>query len=230
MRNKIDTIQDSEGNWISDYEELKTCFTEHFTKMSTKETPTINSEIINLIPTTITNTDNTNLNRPPDSSEIKVILFSMAKDKAPGPDGFPPNFFQANWDIVGDDIISDNIVIAHELIHSMRSKRGVKVEKGSMEIKIDMEKAFDIVDWNFLDIIMSKMGFNTSWCQNIMQCISTTTSVVLINGSPHYFFTPSRILRQGDPLSPYLFLLCMEALSRTLIDAEDIGIITGINI
>ncbi|XP_026420508.1 uncharacterized protein LOC113316567 [Papaver somniferum] len=74
------------------------------------------------------------------------------------------------------------------------------------------------------------MGFNDSWCQKIMQCISTTTSVVLINGSPDSFFTPYRGLRQGDPLSHYLFLFCMEAPSRTLIHAEELGIISGIKI
>ncbi|XP_026440547.1 uncharacterized protein LOC113339503 [Papaver somniferum] len=77
---------------------------------------------------------------------------------------------------------------------------------------------------------MKKIGFDEKRCNKILQCISTSTSVVLINGSPDKFFKPSRWLRQGDPLSPCLFLFCMEALSRNLLHAEDLGIITGLKI
>ncbi|XP_026451892.1 uncharacterized protein LOC113352263 [Papaver somniferum] len=93
-----------------------------------------------------------------------------------------------------------------------------------------MAKAFDKVDWNFLIAIMKRMELNSHWCGLIHQYISTTTSDVLVNGSPNKFFKPSRGLRQGDSLSPYLFVFCMEALSRTLSHAEDLGIITGIKI
>ncbi|XP_026420692.1 uncharacterized protein LOC113316758 [Papaver somniferum] len=99
-----------------------------------------------------------------------------------------------------------------------------------MGIKIDMPKAFDRVDWGFLMTIMKQMGFDEKWCNMIYQCISTSTSAVLINGSPEKFFKPSRCLRQGDPLSPYLFLFCMESLSRNLLHAEEMGIINGIKI
>ncbi|XP_026435838.1 uncharacterized protein LOC113333628 [Papaver somniferum] len=112
----------------------------------------------------------------------------------------------------------------------MRSKRGIKGDRGSMRIKIDMAKAFDRFDWNFLHIILINIGFNNDWCKKIMQCISTIFAAVLINGSPDTFFNPSRGLRQGDPLSLYLFLFCMEALSGTLIHAEELGSISGIKI
>ncbi|XP_026400034.1 uncharacterized protein LOC113295920 [Papaver somniferum] len=188
-RNKIDTIQDSSGNWIENYQDIKQCFTNHLSKMATSESPSMNTEILNLIPTVITTEDNKNLNRIPEDSEVKAILFSMAKDKAPGPDGFPPNFFQANWDIIGEDLfkmvqhffkqIADNIAIAHEIIHHMRTRRGLKGNKGSVGINIDMAKAFDRVDWKFLHTIMVKIGFNSEWCNKIMQCISTTCTAVL---------------------------------------------------
>ncbi|XP_026398930.1 uncharacterized protein LOC113294768 [Papaver somniferum] len=74
------------------------------------------------------------------------------------------------------------------------------------------------------------MGFSTQWCNLIMQCVSTTNLAIMLNGVPCEFFKPSRGLRQGDPLSPYLFILCMEVLSRTLIDAENKGKIHGIKI
>ncbi|XP_026419904.1 uncharacterized protein LOC113315877 [Papaver somniferum] len=93
-RNKIDIIQDNKGAWITDYQEVKNCFTHHFSTMNKTENPTINPEIIDLIHTTITIDENTMLNRTPDYNEVMSILFSMEKDKALGPDGFPPNFFK----------------------------------------------------------------------------------------------------------------------------------------
>ncbi|XP_026397136.1 uncharacterized protein LOC113291867 [Papaver somniferum] len=75
---------------------------------------------------------------------------------------------------------------------------------------------------------MVQIGFSTQWCNLILQCISTTNLVVLVNGSPGKFCKPSRGLIQGDPLSSYLFLLCTEALSRYLIHAESQSLIHGI--
>ncbi|XP_026438275.1 uncharacterized protein LOC113336817 [Papaver somniferum] len=99
-----------------------------------------------------------------------------------------------------------------------------------MGIKIDMAKAFDRVNSEFLMQVMQQMGFSTQWCNLVHQCISTTTMVVLVNGSPGKFFKPTRGLGQGDPLSPYLFLFCMEALSRYLTAAEAEGLIHGTKI
>ncbi|XP_026428702.1 uncharacterized protein LOC113324615 [Papaver somniferum] len=96
-----------------------------------------------------------------------------------------------------------------------------------MGIKIEMTKVFDRVNWEFLIQVMKQMGFSSQWCNLIHQCISTTNLVVLVNDSPGKFFKPTRGLKQGDPLSPYLFLFCMEALSRYLNDAESQGLIHG---
>ncbi|XP_026440548.1 uncharacterized protein LOC113339504 [Papaver somniferum] len=79
-RNKIDTIQDEEGNCFTDYQDIKNCFTNHFSKMATAETINTSSEIIHLIPQTISPYDNLLLNRKPEPAEIKAILFNMAND------------------------------------------------------------------------------------------------------------------------------------------------------
>ncbi|XP_026433772.1 uncharacterized protein LOC113331256 [Papaver somniferum] len=93
-----------------------------------------------------------------------------------------------------------------------------------------MAKSFDRVNWDLLLQVLSQIGFSPQWCNLIHQCISTTSMVVLVNGSPGKFFKPSRGLRQGDPLSPYLFLFCMESLSRYLTHAETQQQIQGIKI
>jgi hypothetical protein len=75
---------------------------------------------------------------------------------------------------------------------------------------------------------MEKMGFAEGWIQLVMECIRTISYFIVINGQPVGKITPSRGLRQGDPLSPYLFLLCAEALSSMLTHAANTGVITGV--
>jgi hypothetical protein len=123
--------------------------------------------------------------------------------------------------------IQDNSIVAHELLHSIKSKKG---RGGLMAVKIDVEKAFDRMEWGFLLYILTKLGFNSIWINWIQKCISSTSFSILINGSPFGPFTPSRGLRQGDPLSPFLFILGTKALSRILHQQESLGILKGIKI
>ncbi|RVW15133.1 hypothetical protein CK203_083332 [Vitis vinifera] len=95
---------------------------------------------------------------------------------------------------------------------------------------MDIEKAFDHVNWNFLMEVMSKMGFGHRWINWIKWCCSTASFSLLINGSPSSFFRSSRGLRQGNPLSPYLFLLAMEALSQLLSRARNGNFISGFRV
>ena len=90
-----------------------------------------------------------------------------------------------------------------------------------MICKLDIEKAYDTINWEFLFQVMGKMGFGVRWMSWIKWCISTASFSVLVNGSPTGFFPSSRGLRQGDPLSPYLFVIGMETLSCLLNRATD---------
>ena len=101
----------------------------------------------------------------------------------------------------------------------MRNRQSGK--DGQMAIKLDISKAYDRVEWQFLKKMMLRLGFDERWVALAMETIHTASYSVLINVEPQGFFKPTRGIKQGDPLSPYLFLLCTEGLSAMLMRAKE---------
>ncbi|XP_026377886.1 uncharacterized protein LOC113272227 [Papaver somniferum] len=237
--NRIETLKDENNVWLNTKEIISDCITKHFHKIASTVNPEIDKNVTNLILTSVNLEDNEILCASPLENEIKKTLFSMEPDKNPGPDGFPPNLFQQNWEIIKIDVtatvqnffitghiskemnasfislilknlnpttpaefrpialantcykiisklmagrmkglleklispyqsafisgrqISENITLAHEIIYKMKKS---KSKKGFTGLKIDMSKAFDRVEWDFLMKIMNKKGFNSKWC------------------------------------------------------------------
>ena len=129
---------------------------------------------------------------------------------------------------VAKRLITDNILVAQEIFHALRTNPSCKSK--FVAIKTDMSKAYDRVEWSFLEALMRKMGFTDRWIAWIHLCISSVSYNVLINGEPKGNITPSRGIRQGDPLSPFLFIILTEALISQIQGAEREGRITGLKI
>ena len=99
-----------------------------------------------------------------------------------------------------------------------------------MALKLDMSKAYNRVEWSFLKQIMLRMGFHEKWVDLLMMCITSVSYSLLINGEPTEKIVPLRGIRQGDPISPYLFLLCSESLHALIEKVARNGLIRGISL
>lgn len=125
-------------------------------------------------------------------------------------------------------LIFDNVLVAYEIMYFLHHKR--KGKERFMFLKLDISKAYHRVEWSFLEQVMTKMGFGVEWILKIMGCVTSVAFAILINSEPSNTIRPSWGLREGDSLSSYLFLLCIESLISLLSKACDSNLITGVKI
>lgn len=118
--------------------------------------------------------------------------------------------------------ITDGPLIVNEVIDWAKAKK-----KKIFIFKLDIAKAHDTVSWNYPDSMMDQKGFGAKWTRWVKVCLSLGTSSVLVNASPSEEFPLSRGLCQGDPLSPFLFMLVTEGLHNAIVKAEEDGTYKG---
>lgn len=299
------SLKNNHGVWVGWESGLSETISDYFTEVFASSlclTPPITDNL----PSVITAETNHQLLASVEFEEVKAAVFQMHPDKAQGPDGFNPCFFQKYWDIIGQEVfqlvcnffrhrdfpstlnatllvlipktakpktmqdlrpialcnvlykviskvlanrlkgvlagiisenqsaflpgrlITDNILISFELLHFL--KRKSRGKDSYMALKLDLSKAFDRVEWHLLRDLMLKLGFCSRWVSLILKCISLVTYTIVSGSHEIGPIIPKRGLRQGDPLSPYLFLLCAEGLSILLRQAEVSGQLHGLKI
>ncbi|XP_026381662.1 uncharacterized protein LOC113276289 [Papaver somniferum] len=249
MYNTIHTIKDDKGNWLEEREQIVHPISQHFKRISTTSNPSLENieEALKYVNLIINDEMNHFLISIPTPQEIRDTVNSLASWSSPG---IQISLSNAVYKIISkiltnrlkpfmDRLISpfqsafvanrqihDNVVISQEILHSFKRKR--KSNKNDyLAIKLDLSKSFDRLEWSFIIAVFKKLGFSKEWCQMIKQCISRVSYSVLVNGSPGEIFYPSRSITQGDCLSPYICILCMEVLSQLLVKPNSEKLIQG---
>ena len=121
--------------------------------------------------------------------------------------------------------ISDTFVYAVELVQTCHKRK-----RPAIVLKLDFAKAFDTVNWARLTAVLQARGFDRRWIGWIQCLLSSSKSAVLVNGCPGPWINCKRGLQQGDPLSPYLFILVAETLQRMITNAVEIRHPTDANL
>nr|GEY89976.1 RNA-directed DNA polymerase, eukaryota, reverse transcriptase zinc-binding domain protein [Tanacetum cinerariifolium] len=238
----------ADGTWLEDPNLVKAEFLAHF---STRfEEPKHFNIHLNLeFPYKLNEDQKKDLECDVDRDEIRKAVWECGTDKSPGADGFTFGFFRSIYKIItkilanrltplmGDMVnevqsafvanrqILDGPFILNELYQCCKKKR-----KQTMIFKVDFEKAYDSVRWDYLIEVLTKFGFGERWCGWIQNCLRTSRGSILVNGSPTKEFQFQRGLKQGDPLAPFLFILVMESLHISLQRVVDAGMFKGISL
>ncbi|XP_026451256.1 uncharacterized protein LOC113351500 [Papaver somniferum] len=234
-QNNITELESTEGNVVCEQSQIVDILVDNYTKKFEYQNITIQEEILDVVPKVLNDEDNNFLDTVPTAMEIKEAVFNMNANIAPGPDGFPGCFYKFAWDIIGAELIEalrfcwthifipkgafikgrnihDKIVLASEMINELNIKR----RGGNVGLKLDITQAYDSLSWEFLFEVLRRFGFSEigiSWLRKIFESAKIS---VLVNGGPFGFFGVGRGFRQGDPLSPILFILAEEVLRRNI--------------
>ncbi|MCH83902.1 cysteine-rich receptor-like protein kinase, partial [Trifolium medium] len=168
--------------------------------------------------------------------EIQKVVMESDGNKSPGPDGFNFTFLKSCWDIIKGEIrvmfdqfhgrnLVDGVMVVNEVVDSAK-----RLGKECLIFKVDFEKAYDSVDWGFLEYMLRRFGFCDVWIGWIRACVFGGNLSVLVNGSPTGEINIQRGLKQGDPLAPFLFLLVAEGFGGVMRRAGELHLFKGFKV
>nr|GEY36876.1 RNA-directed DNA polymerase, eukaryota, reverse transcriptase zinc-binding domain protein [Tanacetum cinerariifolium] len=152
--------------------------------------------------------------------EVKNAVWDCSSSKAPSPYGFSFAFVKIYWGYIKVDILE-----YVNFFYTGLFPHGSNSSFFTLSLK---KKAFDSVSWKYLDFVLLNLGFGSKWRSWIRACLSSSRALILISGSPTSEFSIKHGLRQGDPLSPFIFILVMEGLHNAISTAVSSGLIRGV--
>ncbi|XP_060210567.1 uncharacterized protein LOC132637503 [Lycium barbarum] len=229
-RNKLalKRIQDPNGTWLEKEADIGYEAIRIFKSQFSEENSGGDYALLKTIPKLITEEQQKNMEELPSESEVKKVVLSLNGDSPNGPDGFTGHFYQKCWEIIKIDVvqmvraffcgfvkgrnIAENVLLAQEIIRDIN----LRAKHTNMVIKLDMAKAYDRLSWIFLTKVLRQFGFGEVIIDLVWRLLSNNWYSILINGQSHGCFRSSRGLKQGDPLSPTLFIIAAEVLTRSL--------------
>nr|XP_023877746.1 uncharacterized protein LOC111990191 [Quercus suber] len=237
-KNSISSLEKGDGTWCGDQTEVAETIVAYFQDLFKSANPINLESTTQFIYPIISDEMNARLVADFEVLEVQEAIKQMAPLKAPGPDGedvtssvlyflnsasLPANlnhtFITLIPKVKNPEFVSEFRPI------SLCNRHTGKEE--FMAIKLDMSKAYDRVEWVYLEAVMRRMGFDEKWIRLMMICITTVSYSILVNGEPTSMIVLTRGIRQGDPLSPFLFLLCTEGLNGLISQAANRGDIKG---
>uniref|UniRef100_A0A803Q8U7 Reverse transcriptase domain-containing protein n=1 Tax=Cannabis sativa TaxID=3483 RepID=A0A803Q8U7_CANSA len=244
MENSIVTYTNDYGEVVDNFSEVVKHFIKHFQGYmgtSTRPTQDLKKECMEM-GNKLNREQQLALIKPFSTKEIKEALFSIPDTKSPGPDGYGVGFFKTLWPEIGAEFtkavenffltglvnqnqgafvqgrsIAHNVMILQDLLKNYKRKN----ISPRCTIKVDISKAYDTVNWEFLEKLLKEFNLPGRFITWIMTCLKSTSYSILMNGRVQGSFQGKKGLRQGDPLSPLLFVLIMEYLTRRLLLAAN---------
>ncbi|GJR27427.1 reverse transcriptase domain-containing protein [Tanacetum coccineum] len=198
-RSRIDVISNSDGIIFAN-DKVPDAFVAHYEAFLGQTGYTNGFDGSNLFSNCLDEQGAAHMVRMVTDREIKEAMFSMGDEKSPGPDGFSAAFFKEAWHIVGVDVIN--------AIREFFTNGLFRVV--TCAFKVDIQKAYDTVDWAFLNSVLMGFGFHERMIAWIMECVSSTSYSICINGNLHGYFQGTRGSSLSDPLSPLSFHSSLE--------------------
>ncbi|GJS93271.1 RNA-directed DNA polymerase, eukaryota [Tanacetum coccineum] len=233
----------ADGDWIVEPSLVKNEFLKHFaTRFAVPSSSSITFDY--QFPNRLTPDQNEDLERNVSYEEIKRAVWDFGISKSPGPDGsLPPGCNSLFTALIPKSqeakmvkefrpisLIGSMYKIITKVLANRLSLVISELKSKALIFKIDFEKAFDSVRWDYLDVVLANFGFGLKWRSWIQGCLNSAMGSILVNGSPTSEFKFSKGLKQGDPLSPFLFILIMESLHLSFNNVVNAGLYNGIQI